>query len=61
MRVVNTKWAYRLKEIQSIKSKRLSDVKTTTKNNKQKPKQSKKTNTKSPWKLNKVHEYNLQL
>lgn len=59
MRVVNIKWAYRLKEIQSIKSKRLSDVKTTTKNNK--PKQSKKTNTKSPWKLNKVNEYNLQL
>lgn len=36
MRVVNIKWGYRLKEIQSIKSKRLSDVKqkqkTTNKN-----------------------------
>lgn len=33
MRVVNIEWAYHFKEIQSIKSKRLSDVKTTTKNN----------------------------
>lgn len=47
MRVVNVEWAYHFKEIQSIKSKRLSDVKTTTtKHNKQKTKQ--KTNTKSP-------------
>lgn len=41
MRVVNVEWAYHFKEIQSIKSKRLSDVKTTTKNNKQKTKQNK--------------------
>lgn len=61
MRVVNIKWAYRLKEIQSIKSKRLSDVKTTTKNNKQKAKQNKKQTPNHLWKLNKVHEYNLQL
>lgn len=57
MRVVNVEWVYHFKEIQSIKSKRLSDVKTTTKNNKQKTKQT----PNHLWKLNKVHEYNLQL
>lgn len=59
MRVVNVEWAYHFKEIQSIKSKRLSDVKTTTKTTNKK--QNKKQTPNHLWKLNKVHEYNLQL